>query len=332
MPRQDTFKDVECSQCHKVIKRRRSELRRTEHSYCSKECMKAFREKPGWKKSTRREAVSPKTVSPKTKEPNTTCHLCGKLFFKSLSQKGYSKFDYCSRSCARAGRRIRIKTQCGYCQVEFECPRYRAEKNANSYCCKECFDLAHASAMIEECSICGKPFTTVASRRKRGGRYCSMDCSAKAYSKNFKGEKHPLYKRIETTCDQCGETVFITPRRYETYSAHFCSGECADAFHSAAISGANHPFWTGGKVHYRGPNWEQQRKKARKRDGYKCQHCGKTEKQLNRQLDVHHVIDFKEFGVERYEEANQLQNLICLCQDCHRHAGHGNIPIQPKLL
>jgi DEAD/DEAH box helicase domain-containing protein len=72
-----------------------------------------------------------------------------------------------------------------------------------------------------------------------------------------------------------------------------------------------------------GPNWEEQREAARKRDGYRCRTCGATER--SRQHDVHHVRPFREFGYargqnENYKQANVLENLITLCLVCHRRA------------
>lgn len=73
-----------------------------------------------------------------------------------------------------------------------------------------------------------------------------------------------------------------------------------------------------------GPNWEEQRNKARARDGYRCAHCG-TEERDDRQHDVHHIRPFREFGYiaghnQAYLEANQLDNLVTLCPSCHRNA------------
>nr|WP_290665128.1 DEAD/DEAH box helicase [Ardenticatena sp.] len=75
-----------------------------------------------------------------------------------------------------------------------------------------------------------------------------------------------------------------------------------------------------------GPNWETQRRKARERDGFRCQVCGISERELGRELDVHHKRPFREFGYDptdparanRYLEANALENLISLCPACHR--------------
>lgn len=77
------------------------------------------------------------------------------------------------------------------------------------------------------------------------------------------------------------------------------------------------PVWQGGKVYYYGGSWDRQRNKARERDNYTCQRCGVTEIEIGRELDVHHKIKFRLFGVDRHEEANNLSNLICLCNPCH---------------
>ncbi len=71
-----------------------------------------------------------------------------------------------------------------------------------------------------------------------------------------------------------------------------------------------------------GPNWPQQRDAARRRDGRRCTQCGAPERP-DRQHDVHHLRPFREFGYvpgqnENYREANQLENLVTLCQTCHR--------------
>jgi DEAD/DEAH box helicase domain-containing protein len=77
----------------------------------------------------------------------------------------------------------------------------------------------------------------------------------------------------------------------------------------------------------RGPNWAEQRDRARGRDGFRCQSCGAPERP-GRQHDVHHLRPFREFGYvpgqnARYVEANRLENLITLCSSCHRRAEAG---------
>ena len=78
--------------------------------------------------------------------------------------------------------------------------------------------------------------------------------------------------------------------------------------------------WKGGSDHYRGENFQEQRRKARKRDKYTCQRCGVTEIELGQELDVHHIISYSTF--EDYTEANELENLICYCKSCHAIIDH----------
>lgn len=77
----------------------------------------------------------------------------------------------------------------------------------------------------------------------------------------------------------------------------------------------------------RGKNWRVQRRKARKRAGYKCEWCGASEESLEYELCVHHIIKFSTFGYvfgenENYKEANRMSNLIALCRSCHQVAEH----------
>lgn len=74
-------------------------------------------------------------------------------------------------------------------------------------------------------------------------------------------------------------------------------------------------LWTNDPNAY-GPNWPEQRQKARARDNYRCQVCGRPES--GNSHDVHHKIPFRQF--DSYREANQLGNLITLCRPCHRRA------------
>ncbi len=63
-----------------------------------------------------------------------------------------------------------------------------------------------------------------------------------------------------------------------------------------------------------GPNWPTQRDRTRARDGYCCQICGAAES--GRSHHVHHKTPFRLFSSAA--QANQLENLITLCPNCHR--------------
>lgn len=90
---------------------------------------------------------------------------------------------------------------------------------------------------------------------------------------------------------------------------------------SESVSGELHPNWKGGRSFYAGPNWQEQRQKALRRDGFKCQCCGIDQSELGQELDVHHIVPRSDFisddGTLDYEKANEVDNLISLCKSCH---------------
>lgn len=91
------------------------------------------------------------------------------------------------------------------------------------------------------------------------------------------------------------------------------------------IMGKNNPNWAGGYEPYYGLNWRKQRKLVLIRDNYTCQECNITKNELVKNPNVHHIIPFREFGRKRYEEANNLKNLITLCNICHKKVEWRNI-------
>lgn len=123
--------------------------------------------------------------------------------------------------------------------------------------------------------------------------------------------------RITIACEWCNKFFDRLPSQMQNHN--FCSRKCAVDWIGFMHSGENHPFWKGGHQTWRGTNWKEQAEKARERDGYICQDCGRTQDEStdkwNRILDVHHIIPFSEF--ESWKDANQLTNLATLCVRCH---------------
>lgn len=86
--------------------------------------------------------------------------------------------------------------------------------------------------------------------------------------------------------------------------------------YSELYTGENSPTWKGGKSHHYTGDFYKARKQTRKRDNYTCQICGITEKEYGQQLSVHHIRLYRLF--EDKKEANDLNNLISVCEPCHR--------------
>ena len=92
---------------------------------------------------------------------------------------------------------------------------------------------------------------------------------------------------------------------------------------SLSAEGESNPNWAGGYEGYYGASWRDQRQKAVERDGGECVICGEEP------VDVHHIRPFREFGVENHEQANRLDNLVCLCRG--HHSKWEGIPLRPEV-
>lgn len=217
------------------------------------------------------------------------CAVCGKTFEPHRPTQ-----RFCSHTCFGLSRR-RPDPTCEVCGKVF--PFLKGGKNR--FCSQECWRAAQRNRVVKSCEVCGKTFDVVPSKAPHVF-CCSRACRVK--------RMHALL-----TCRQCGKTVEV--RRHvvnDGKNKGFCSYACAAEWQK----GENHSNWQGGHDKWRGPNWKRQRYEARKRDNYTCQHCGVTEEQLGRPLDVHHITPWREFNGD-YKTANRLSNLVSLCPSCH---------------
>lgn len=73
--------------------------------------------------------------------------------------------------------------------------------------------------------------------------------------------------------------------------------------------------WTNDPNDY-GPEWPRLRERALARDDNRCASCGVVSPKGG--LHVHHKIPFRAFSSR--EQANQLDNLVSLCRECHQQA------------
>lgn len=260
------------------------------------------------------------------KKAIATCKACGKEFTYWKCQPRM----YCSKACYDQARAATvIATTCPTCGKEFT---YFAHW-PRIHCSNVCSGKANVSnipnfkptAYISNCEECGKEYTVKPSSAK--GRFCSKQCAGKAWSRTRTGDNHPNKGRkfgrneerygspITATCVVCG-------KEFTTKASHLdrrkcCSKACLGVLQSETFAGEGNPVWRGGHEPYYGSTWERARNAVRERDGYRCRDCGIAETELSRELDVHHLRRFADYGRERHEEANRLDNLISLCPACH---------------
>lgn len=267
---------------------------------------------------------APSTQDPCSKE----CAHCSKpikVFPYQLREN-----NFCSRECNRAWRKAKAMATltCEHCAKVYQRRKWNL-KGKRNFCSKPCqYAWTKASGVLEgennpnwkprialECEHCGKKYERLQCNIRPGRQFCCQECASAWNSLNIRGEAHPLHKKRPKQCEICGKEYLVIPARFE--EAKVCSKVCAGRWIAKNMVGEKAAHWHGGHETYYGPDWYGQRRAARKRDNYTCQRCGVTEADLSRSLDVHHKIRFAFFGVKGHKEANNLENLICLCQQCH---------------
>lgn len=223
-----------------------------------------------------------------------------------------------------------MQAKCDSCGKELDRRPSRIKRNKHNFCNAHCYwhwlrahpsrgpDHSQYARVAYKCDYCGKP---VVKPLSEWGcfrhHFCNVDCYAAWRGEHIRGPNHPRWEqRLVKYCAHCGNPIKRVPSLFRGYDNYFCSRDCRNK-RLSELRGPTNRHWRGGYEPYYGPNWEQQRRRARERDTYTCRACGISEASLGRELDVHHLIPFREFGLERYESANHLANLRSLCPACH---------------
>lgn len=241
---------------------------------------------------------------------------------KKLIAEGKRRYDGEHSPAWKGGP---VTVNCGWCGTEMQVPRSYLKHVDQTFCKgKDCraqwmsialkkrrYDKPHYGSQELECDNCGKVFRRqnhlVKKTKNKLCSICTLD------RRNHQTPKRKMNQSVELACDNCGITFERKNHRDKGQKYLFCTPECKKAF----MRGDKIYNYVGGYEPYYGPNWREQRRKARERDNYTCQHCGIHQSELDRALDVHHIISFRVFGLENYIQANDLENLISLCQSCH---------------
>lgn len=293
---------VPCTQCGKSLERAASWVNKQNKHFCNTAC------KAAWQ-SVHQHGKNNPHYNNGGKQVIRTCEHCGQTHntYPSSSPR------FCSQDCWNASRQPKTPTHtCLCCGKSFE--RIVKKQRKPKYCSIECRQK-HVKPTREllplktfVCEHCGAEFKD---RRHIKRKYCCKACNTASHI----GKKKDLADRVIETryCKQCGKSFTEFPSQ----PRKFCCHKCYEQWQSENLSGEDSYNWQGGAVGDRGYNWNNQAALARERDLHTCQHCGITEDELEKTLDVHHIIPFRFFGLEKYEEANKLENLITLCRSCH---------------
>jgi len=250
-------------------------------------------------------------------ELDHSCPTCDKLFESRLAMKSHHKQVH--------GESLRKQIECAVCGDTFKAPPAKERK----YCSRECSHKGQRKRVELTCEVCETVFEVPESIVEERS-CCSRECKGELHGKLFSGANNPNYKEeihITRECAYCGgdfQTTTNEINRDGRDGGKYCSVECMDKWRSENWVGENNPLYEGND-HYYGSNWSRQRRKAWKRDQYRCRVCGATERELGRRPSVHHIKPmwwFKENfdDPEWYEKGNALSNLITLCEAHHSHA------------
>lgn len=282
--------------------------------------------------------------------PSTrTCKQCGRTF---TTEHPSDKHMFCSRSCwrdfvatSKSPRNTQVTITCATCGKPFAIKKSKI--NTKFYCCRQCKAIGMRRRRQEEIERqFGKPIFSLLY-----DFYCIQGLGIKQIAKRIGVSDNNLWDWFEdlgierrnksdaVTLQWIGnderkaaqkETIRKAIERgtFDRYRlSRIAKTDWARKRNSESKQGSKNwmfkrggpanPHWKGGKIYYYGPSWNSQRNAARERDNYTCQYCGTTEDELGKQLDVHHIHKFRSFGLARHEEANNLNNLICLCPNCH---------------
>lgn len=215
---------------------------------------------------------------------------------------------------------MKIKVKCDNCRLNlFIFPsRLRTEKY--HFCNRKCYGIwrsknikginspLHKRKMIVKCKFCNNIFKK---HKSQTLKFCSRLCYGKWFSINKCGKNSYLYKeKIKTRCSCCNKLLYLSNWRKKRSTHNFCNRICQDNF----FIGKNAYNYIHGESRLPYPMEFNEKLKEfiRRRDNYKCMNCGVTQKEMLRNIDVHH-IDYNKKNIDTI-------NLISLCNKCNIRA------------
>jgi len=261
------------------------------------------------------------------------CDWCGDTFERNPSVAKENNNNFCSNNCRgewlsenNTGENSHCwvgytTTECKTCESEFKHRPY-IDRVFCDIDCRNDYEHGKESNFWSggketlECAECGNKFQVHSSHVEKR-MHCSKEC---------------LNASREIKCDWCGDVFEVVKSRQD--KARFCSLSCSASLR-ATLPPEKQPNWRGGHGGYDyGENWYSQRRKARKRDRYSCQVCGRDERQLGKIPSCHHIMKLRHYrdkydAPEWYKKGNRLENLMLLCEQHHKD--WEGIPLRPQV-
>ncbi len=132
---------------------------------------------------------------------NKECAVCHRSYCIPPSRLATSK--YCSNACqivARKGRRPH--------------------------------NIGNRGGENRACQICGQTYYASPARIKHDSKYCSRTCFAES-KRRLTGPEHPLYRKQDVACFNCGKAIKRIPALLALYQHPFCSRRCVGIYSKA---------------------------------------------------------------------------------------------------
>ena len=244
---------------------------------------------------------------------------------------------------AREWRRfvgMKVERKCPVCGQTYFADKVRLRHGRQTTCSRKCSYKLRALTLSQSkpyrCAVCGKEVLRSPAQVKSRFVFCSRECHYHGRSMGFvrrvvtqpykvseegrkawrkaakRREGIPRKEPVTWICEVCGTSRTIMRGEFApARKLRFCSPECANK----ALRGVGNPSWRGGHPEYYGPDWRPLQRRARNLDGYVCQRCGVSQKDIAKALDVHHIQPVSSFS--EVNNANRIENVVALCHDCH---------------
>jgi len=201
---------AECDYCGREFEDYPSQIERSEHNFCSKECYHNWMSKQN--------------------NPNyggggyVECEMCGKRFWARPSKQDKARF--CSRGCRNKWQSKMMRGEEGPNwnggKAVKECPNCGKEFRTwpsvdKKFCSWECMKEYNRVEVV--CSNCGKEVeVTEYEHKKHDNHFCSREC----WEEWNRGETNPQYNREKRKCKYCGKEFRVQP----SSDKKFCSKSC----------------------------------------------------------------------------------------------------------
>jgi len=312
------MKTIECDNCGKEFERYQSQIDESETNCCSRECADELKRNKEYPNRVERIEVE--------------CDNCGETVRRLPSNAG-SERQFCDQDCHAEWQAEnyqgeghpswnRKSVECAQCGEKLLRPESELDKSRH-FCDNSCrgewqsenynrSDNPNWQRITVECDYCGSELKRPPYKEKQENHFCDRECQGNYQSENWTGEASPRWESKETECVNCGAGLLRAPYKFNQ-KGQFCDLTCFHERQSyTQTDSVNDPD-------NRGRFWKQQRKKALRRDEFKCQECGisqsEHEKNHGMSLHVHHIKPSREF--ESKYNAHSIENLVCLCISCH---------------